>query len=102
MVDIGFTELLLLASVALLVIGPDKLPLFLRDAGRWYTHFMSKFKEIKSEIEDEIGIDEIKHQLRNEDIMAQLEKDKEKLDKINVSLESNNVSFLESLTNPKT
>jgi len=101
MVDIGFTELLLLACVGLLVIGPERLPHFLREAGRWYTHLMSKFRDIKSEIEDEIGIEEIKHQLRNEEIMGQLKKDKEKLDEINTSLESNNINFLESLTNPK-
>jgi sec-independent protein translocase protein TatB len=101
MVDIGFTELLLLASVGLLVIGPEKLPHVLREAGRWYTHLKTKFNDIKSDIEDEIGIEDIKQQLRSEEIMGQLKKDKEKLDELNDSMQSTNVDFLDSLTNQK-
>jgi sec-independent protein translocase protein TatB len=101
MFDIGFTELLLLACVGLLVIGPEKLPHFLRESGRWYTHVKIKFQDIKSEIEDEIGVEEIKEQLRSEEIMGQLKKDKEKLDELDQSMQSTNVDFLESLTNPK-
>ena len=101
MVDIGFTELLLLASVGLLVIGPEKLPHFLRETGRWYTHLKTKFNDIKSDIEDEIGIEDIKQQLRSEEIMGQLKKDKKKLDELNDSIQSTHVDFLDSLTNQK-
>ena len=101
MFDIGFTELLLLACVGLLVIGPEKLPHFLRETGRWYTHFRVKFQNIKSEIEDEIGVEDIKRQLRTEEIKGQFEKDKEKLDELNNAMQSPNVDFLDSLTNTK-
>lgn len=36
MLNVGILELLLVAGVALMVIGPDQLPKFFRTAGRWY------------------------------------------------------------------
>lgn len=36
MLGIGFSEILLIAAVAILVVGPDKLPQVMRQAGRWY------------------------------------------------------------------
>ena len=97
MVDVGFTELLLIAVVGLVIIGPEMLPQVLRDSARWYTHLKRKFQDIKLEIEREIGVEEIKQQLRTEDILDQLEKDKEKLDRLNLSARSGNIKFLDGI-----
>lgn len=36
MLGIGLSEILVIAAVAILVVGPDKLPQVMRQAGRWY------------------------------------------------------------------
>ena len=79
MFDIGFTELMLIATVALLVAGSENLPRQLREAGRWYAQLRSRFSELKADIEDKIGADEIREQLRMESIREGFEKDKETL-----------------------
>ena len=75
MFDIGATELLVIAVVAILVIGPKDLPLALRTAGRWIgkirrvsAHFRTGLDAMVREAEIE-EMDE-KWRKRNEEIMA--------------------------------
>jgi sec-independent protein translocase protein TatB len=82
MFDIGFPELLLISIVALLVIGPDKLPATIRTMSLWMGRFRRSFSKIKQEIENEIGADEIKAQLHNESIMQDLEKSRKTLQEV--------------------
>lgn len=70
MFDIGFSELLLVGLVALLVLGPERLPGAVRTAGLWIGRLKRSFLAIKQEVEREIGADEIRRQLHNEQIMA--------------------------------
>ena len=63
MLDIGFPELVLISIVALLVIGPEKLPETIRTISLWVGRFQRSFTNIRKEIEDEIGADEIRQQL---------------------------------------
>jgi sec-independent protein translocase protein TatB len=77
MFDIGFPELLIVSVVALLVVGPDRLPGAIRTMSLWIGRFRRSFTNIKAEIEKEIGADEIRSQLYNESIMQDLEKTKE-------------------------
>jgi sec-independent protein translocase protein TatB len=74
MFDIGFPELLVVGIVALLVIGPDKLPETVRTIALWVGRIRRALSDIKSEIEDEIGADEIRRQLHNESIMKEINK----------------------------
>ena len=69
MFDIGFTELLLIGLVALIVLGPERLPGAVRTAGLWIGRAKRSFANIKSEVEREIGADEIRRQLHNERIL---------------------------------
>ena len=71
MFDIGFSELLLCAVVALLVIGPERLPGAARTAGRWVAHLRRSFAAVKAEVEREIGADELRQQLHNDRILAE-------------------------------
>ncbi len=77
MFDIGFPELLIVSIVALLVVGPDRLPGAIRSMSLWVGRFRRSFAKIKREIEQEIGADEIRSQLHNESIMQDLEKTKD-------------------------
>ncbi len=99
MFDIGFTELMLIATVALLVAGPENLPRQLREAGRWYAQLRRRFAELKADIENEIGTDEIREQLRMESIREGFEKDKEALKSLDDDLQSANIDLLNSLNN---
>jgi sec-independent protein translocase protein TatB len=74
MFDIGFTELLLIGVVALVVLGPERLPGAVRTAGLWIGRIKRSFSAIKAEVEREIGADEIRRQLHNEQIL-ELERD---------------------------
>ena len=69
MFDIGFTELLLVGLVALVVLGPERLPGAVRTASLWIGRIKRSFNSIKAEVEREIGADEIRRQLHNERIL---------------------------------
>jgi|TARA_B110000196_G_scaffold18385_1_gene14542 sec-independent protein translocase protein TatB len=73
MFDLGFPELLLVGIVALLVIGPNELPQAIRTLSLWIGRLRRSFTKIRQEIEKEVGADEIRLQLHNEEIMQELE-----------------------------
>ena len=79
MFDIGFPELVVVSVIALLVIGPEKLPETIRTLSLWVGRVQRSFASIRREIESEIGADEIRQQLHNEDIMKELEETKNTL-----------------------
>ena len=70
MFDIGFPEFFLAAVVTLLVLGPERLPAALRTLGLWVGRLRRSYYNAKTEIEREIGMDEVRRQLHNEQVMA--------------------------------
>jgi sec-independent protein translocase protein TatB len=70
MFGISFSELMLVGLVALLVLGPERLPGAARTAGLWVGRLKRSFNAIKQEVEREIGADEIRRQLHNEHILS--------------------------------
>lgn len=70
MFDIGFPEFFLAAVIALLVLGPERLPAALRTLGLWVGRLRRSYYNVKTEIEREIGMDEVRRQLHNEQVMA--------------------------------
>lgn len=60
MFDIGFWELVLIGVVALVVIGPEKLPGLARTAGMWVGKARRVIASTKADIEQEIKADELK------------------------------------------
>lgn len=97
MVDIGFTELILAAVVGLLVIGPEQLPATIRTCVLWFEKARKGFNKIKDDLEQEIGVDEIREQLRSESILAGFEESKEQLRVLDSKLKQDNTNFLDSL-----
>ena len=65
MFDIGFSELLVIAVVALLVLGPERLPKAARFAGLWVRKARAQWYSVKSEFEREMASDELKRSLGN-------------------------------------
>ncbi|MBQ62651.1 MAG: twin-arginine translocase subunit TatB [Gammaproteobacteria bacterium] len=86
MFDIGLPELLLVSVVALLVVGPDRLPESIRTLSLWLGRFRRSFANIKQEIENEIGADEIRAQIYNESILEDIAKSKETLEEVRTEL----------------
>ncbi|MGE7992332.1 Sec-independent protein translocase protein TatB [Pseudomonas sp. NPDC089554] len=76
MFGISFSELLLVGLVALLVLGPERLPGAARTAGLWIGRLKRSFNSIKMEVEREIGADDIRRQLHNEHILQMEEEAK--------------------------
>jgi sec-independent protein translocase protein TatB len=76
MPTIGFFELLLISVVALLVLGPERLPGAIRTTSLWVGRARRSFNKVRSEIERELNADEIRRQLHNESILADLDKAK--------------------------
>ena len=74
MFDIGFPELVMIAIVGLLVIGPERLPEALRTLGLWLGRMRRSFMSVKNEIEKEIGMDEVRRQLHNEAVMEEMKR----------------------------
>lgn len=63
MFDIGFAELLIIAIVGLVVLGPDKLPVATRTVGLWVGKARRTLSGIQSEINEELRLDEMKRQV---------------------------------------
>ncbi|MEQ8802580.1 Sec-independent protein translocase protein TatB [Haliea sp.] len=64
MFDIGFTELVIIAVVSLLVIGPEKLPGTIRTASAWLHRIKRGFNDIRHEVEQELHNDAVLQELR--------------------------------------
>ncbi len=62
MFDIGFTELLLVGIVALIVVGPERLPGLIRTTLRYVRQIKTSFSHLRSEVEREFDIDEFKEE----------------------------------------
>lgn len=60
MFDIGFAEILIVAIVALVVLGPEKLPTAIRTVGLWVGRIRRTVGSIQAEISQELKIDELK------------------------------------------
>lgn len=69
MFDVGFQEIILIAVVAIFVLGPEKMPGAVRTIALTIGRLKRNFNALKTEIEKEIGADEIRRTLRNEEIM---------------------------------
>jgi sec-independent protein translocase protein TatB len=80
MFDIGFSELLLIALVTLLVMGPERLPQTVRSISLWIGRLKQMLASARHDLEQEVGIDDIRQQLHNEKIMRELNESKEHLE----------------------
>lgn len=63
MFDVGFSELVVIGVVALVVIGPDRLPRAARTAGLWMGRARRFVSSVKADIERDLAADELKKTL---------------------------------------
>jgi sec-independent protein translocase protein TatB len=79
MFDVGFGEIVLLFIVSLIVLGPERLPVAIRTAGLWLGRLKRSYRNIRADIEREIGADDIRRQLHNEEVMESLKHTEEQV-----------------------
>lgn len=66
MLNIGMTELLVFGIIALLVLGPEKLPEAARFAGKWYGKVKRMISNVQNDIDRELRMSELREQMQNE------------------------------------
>jgi sec-independent protein translocase protein TatB len=82
MFDIGFGELVIVAILGLLVLGPERLPIAIKHISLWVGRFKRGYRQVRAEVEREIGADEIRRQLHNEEVMQSLNATKDEMDRL--------------------
>ena len=87
MFDVGFSELVMVGLVSLLVIGPERLPKVARVAGFWIGKIQQMIANVKVEIKQEFHAEEIRQLLKENDAMDYL-RDDEKSPPITSKLDS--------------
>jgi sec-independent protein translocase protein TatB len=60
MFEIGFTELLVIFVLALVVLGPEKLPRLAQQVGRWLGRARAMAKQFREQLEDEVNVADMK------------------------------------------
>ena len=61
MFDLGFSELLIIGLVALVVLGPERLPRVARQAGQWMGKLQRYVADVKSDINRQMDLDELRN-----------------------------------------
>ncbi|MBU3848826.1 MAG: Sec-independent protein translocase protein TatB [Candidatus Acinetobacter avistercoris] len=66
MLNIGMAELLMFGIIALLVLGPEKLPEGVRFAGKWYAKIKRMVSNAQNDLDRELRLSELREQMNNE------------------------------------
>ena len=59
MFEVGFTEIVLILGLALLVLGPEKLPGLAEKVGRWTGRARAMARQLRTQLEQEVALDEM-------------------------------------------
>ena len=73
MFDIGFLEIILIAVVMLLVVGPERLPRVARTTGLWIGKMRGFMSSVKADIDRELATEELKKALAKQAAAPELE-----------------------------
>src|SRR5688500_14442058 len=59
MFEVGFTEIVLILGLALLVLGPEKLPGLAEKVGRWTGRARAMARQLRTQLEQEVSLEEM-------------------------------------------
>lgn len=90
MFDVGFSELVLIALLALIVLGPKRLPEVARTAGHWLGRLRRFMSDVKQDLDKELHSAEL----------AELRKLKKELDDTRRLIEESSGELYQSVTQP--
>jgi sec-independent protein translocase protein TatB len=60
MFDIGFSEMMVIAVVALVVLGPERLPRVARQAGEWLGKLQRYVADVKNDLSRQVELEELR------------------------------------------
>ncbi|MCB1807653.1 MAG: twin-arginine translocase subunit TatB, partial [Candidatus Competibacteraceae bacterium] len=66
MFDMGFWEVVLIFVILLIVVGPERLPKLARTVGLWVGKARTMVSSVRSEIEQELRVEELKQSLHKQ------------------------------------
>ncbi len=64
MLDVGFSEILLTSAIALIVLGPEKLPKVARQVGNWVGRARAMARQLTEQLEREVSAEELLKQTK--------------------------------------
>ena len=64
MFEVGFTEIILIFGIALLVLGPKRLPKLAADVGRWAGRARAMARQLRTQLEQEVQFDPLQETAR--------------------------------------
>ena len=67
MFDFGFWEIAIIGVITLIVVGPERMPSLARKSGLYFGKLNRFFNKVKSDINEELKMDEIKEQMSMDD-----------------------------------
>jgi sec-independent protein translocase protein TatB len=73
MFDIGFTEIIFILVITLLVVGPERLPRLARAAGLWIGKMRGFIATVKADVDKELATEELKKVLQKQASSPELE-----------------------------
>jgi len=79
MFDIGFLEIIMVAIIGLLVLGPERLPVAARTVGRWVGKARRMASQFTKEIDRQLEIEEIRADLKKQGESLNIEEDVQKI-----------------------
>ncbi len=56
MFEVGFTEIILILGIALLVLGPEKLPKLANQVGRWAGRARAMARQLRQQLDEEVNV----------------------------------------------
>jgi sec-independent protein translocase protein TatB len=59
MLDVGFSEILLTSAIALIVLGPERLPRVARQVGNWLGRARAMARQLSEQLEREVSAEEL-------------------------------------------
>lgn len=95
MFDVGFSELVMIGLVSLLVIGPERLPKVARLAGFWIGKSRAMLESVKTEIHNELQQEELRQLLNEQANLTELHSAIEEIKDVGASIESSINTSLE-------
>ena len=75
MFDIGFLELVIVGIIALLVLGPERLPVAARTVGKWVGRARRMTSQFTKEIDRQVELDELRAELKKQGESLDIRKD---------------------------
>ncbi|OED43737.1 twin arginine-targeting protein translocase TatB [Endozoicomonas sp. (ex Bugula neritina AB1)] len=102
MFDIGFAEMIIIALLGLVVLGPERLPHAIRTVVGWFMYLKKTASSVRETVESELNLEEIKQDLHFKEIERELETVKEQFSEVSRDVQKTAFTAHESLSEVKT